>query len=259
MRSADKKCMKAVSSILFLVLIGCGKVAPQKSSTTQQNVSAIFKSQELRVKVYYEVGAEPYISDSPLFEYWSILEMNLKALFTGRKIEPQVIVPKGLAEMTSMPASGDTSWTVTEVQNLAKAQANSSSPTTFQIFFLNGRAAEHDGIIGFHINGTNIIAIFKDVIKATGEGEPLQAVPKYVEQSTLVHEMGHALGLVNNGVPMVNKHQDSAHGAHCSEPKCVMYWSNEGATGLTEFAKNAFLNQTMIMFDDKCLKDARSF
>jgi hypothetical protein len=252
--------MKALSGILFLLLIGCGKVAPQKSSTTKQNVSAIFKSTELRIKVYYEVGAEPYISDSPLpFQYWTILEQNLKALFSGRKIEPQVIVPKTLAEMTSMPASGDTSWTVLEVENLAKAKANSSSTNTFQIFFLNGRAAEGAGIIGFHISGSNTIAIFKDVIKTTGDGMPLEAVPKYVEQSTLVHEMGHALGLVNNGLPMIDKHQDKAHGAHCSDSKCVMYWSNEGAAGLTAFAIEAATKGTIVMFDDKCLKDARSY
>jgi hypothetical protein len=251
--------MKALSSILFLLLIGCGKVDPQKSSTTKQNVSAIFKSTELRIKVFYEVGAEPYISDSPLFQYWTILEQNLTALFSGRKIEPKVFVPKTLAEMNSLPASGDTSWTVAEVQKLAKAQGNSSSATTYEIFFLNGRAAEGAGIIGFHISGTNIIAIFKDVIKTTGDGMPLEAVPKYVEQSTLVHEMGHALGLVNNGLPMIDKHQDKAHGAHCSDSKCVMYWSNEGTASLTAFAIEAATKGTIVMFDDKCLKDARSY
>lgn len=251
--------MKVVSYLLLLILIGCGKTAPQKSSTTKQNVSAFYKAQELRIKVYYEIGAEPYISDSPLFEYWSLLEQNLKALFTGRKVEPQVIVPKSLSEMTSMPASGDVSWTIDEVLKLAKTKGTSSSPTTFEIFFLNGHAAENAGIIGFHINGSNVIAIFKDVIRATGTLEPMQAVPKYVEQSTLVHEMGHALGLVNNGLPMIEKHQDKEHGAHCSETKCVMFWSNEGSSSMIQFAKEAALNLTIVMFDDKCLKDARSF
>lgn len=248
--------MKVLVLLFLLVVISCGKQAPQKSSTTKQNVSALFKAQEIQVKVYYEIGAEPYISDTPILEYWTILEQNLKALFTGRTIEPNIIVPKTLQDMTSMPASGDVSWTVNDVIALSKKMATSSSASTFEIFFLNGFSAENNGIIGFHINGTRTIAVFKDVIRATG---PNPLVPQYVEQSTLVHEMGHALGLVNNGVPMKTNHQDKAHGAHCNIAECVMFWANEGTTSLMQFAQEAALKGTIIMFDDKCLKDTRSF
>ena len=257
--AADKTKMKAVGYILLLILISCGKQSLQKSSTTKQNVSALYQAQEIRVKVYYEMGAEPYISDNPLLEYWTILEQNLKALFAGRKIEPQIIVPKSLQDMNPIPASGDVSWSIDDVLKLSKKTSTSSSATTFEIYFLNGHAAENPGIIGFHIDRTKIIAIFKDVIRSTGTLDQLQLVPKYVEQSTLVHEMGHALGLVNNGVPMQVNHQDKAHGAHCSNSKCVMYWSNEGTSNLMQFAQEAASNGTIIMFDDKCLKDARTF
>lgn len=251
--------MKAVCYLLLLTLFSCGKQAPQKSSTTKQNVSGHFQAQEIRVKVYYEVGAEPYISDTPIFEYWTILEQNLKALFVGRKIEPAVIVPKALSDMTSIPASGDLSWTVDDVLKLSKQMGASSHPSSFEIYFLNGHAAENSGIIGFHINGSKIIAVFKDVIRSTGTNEPMGPVPKYVEQSTLVHEMGHALGLVNNGVPMQTEHQDKEHGAHCNVTDCVMFWANEGTNSLIQFAQGAALKGTVILFDDKCLKDARSF
>lgn len=248
--------MKTLVILSLLAFVSCGKQAPQKSSTTKQNVSALFKAQEIKVNVYYEMGAEPYISDTPVLEYWTILEQNLKALFTGRAIEPQIIVPKALQDMTPMPASGDVSWTVNEVIELSKKMATSSSSTTFEIYFLNGYSAENSGIIGFHINGTRIIAVFKDVIRSTG---PSPIVPKYVEQSTLVHEMGHALGLVNNGVPMTTNHQDKEHGAHCNITECVMFWANEGTNSLMQFAQEAALKGTIIMFDDKCLKDTRSF
>lgn len=251
--------MKVLCCFLLLMFMGCGKKKAEKSSTQKQNVSAFFKSQEIKVNVYYEVGAEPYISDSPLFEYWTILEQNLKSLFTGRKIEPTLSIPKILANMTSMPDSKDVSWTLDEVKNLSTKMATSSSPTTFEVYFLNGVADEDSGIIGFHINGTNIIAIFKDVIRSTGSGDPLALVPKYVEQATLIHEIGHALGLVNNGIPMKTNHHDKEHGAHCDNTKCVMYWSNEGASNLATFAQSVLTSGNLIMFDDKCLKDARSF
>ena len=212
---------------------------------------------QLQIKVFYEVGAEPYISDTPLLKYWSILEQNMEALYAGREVEPQLVVPKELNQMVSMPASGDLKWTTDEVVKLAQ-KMNPVSDSSFQIFFLNGRANDGDGIIGFHINGTRIIAIFKEVVRSTGSGAG-QMVPKYVEQATLIHEMGHALGLVNNGVPMQEEHQDLAHGAHCSDKNCVMYWANEGTSGLANFSQRAINEGNIIMFGDKCLKDTRSY
>jgi hypothetical protein len=87
----------------------------------------------------------------------------------------------------------------------------------------------------------------------------LDIYPKYVEQVTLIHEIGHAIGLVNNGLPMVEAHQDADHGAHCNNPDCVMYWANEGPNDMLKFAQNASMNQATIIFDSKCLNDARSY
>ena len=255
--------MKYLVLIILALASACGKVAPKKSSTTKQNVSAYFKASDLKVKVYYEPGAEPYTTDTnPIlqFYYWNLLEDNLKALFTGRKVEPVLSVPKTIGEMTALPVSGDTSWTIDDVQKLASKHSSGADSTTFEIYFVNGYASENANIIGFHINGTKTIVVFKDVIRNTGSGESLEAVPKYVEQATIIHEMGHALGLVNNGVPMKEAHHDSAHGAHCSNENCVMYYTNEGSpAALAKYIKNVILNRDTIMFDDKCLKDTRSF
>ena len=88
-------------------------------------------------------------------------------------------------------------------------------------------------MIGFSINDTPIIAVFKDVVVTSGG----PAVQKFVEQSTLVHEMGHALGFVNNGVPLASSHQDSVHGAHTVNSNCIMYWLNEGASDMAAFVQ----------------------
>ena len=85
---------------------------------------------------------------------------------------------------------------------------------------------------------------------------------KYIEQSTLVHEMGHALGLVNTGLPMDVAHQDTAHGPHCNNPDCVMYWLNEGASDLRGYIIRLLLpgnTRFPILFDDKCLEDSRKY
>lgn len=43
----------------------------------------------------------------------------------------------------------------------------------------------------------------------------------------LCHEMGHLLGLVNQGTAMVTNHQDVAHGAHCNNINCLMNFGIE--------------------------------
>ncbi|HEY1079471.1 MAG TPA: hypothetical protein VGE46_05215, partial [Bdellovibrio sp.] len=88
---------------------------------------------------------------------------------------------------------------------------------------------------------------------------PNGPIPKYVEQSTLVHEMGHALGFVNNGVTLASAHQDTAHGAHTTNPNCVMYWQNEGASDLASFVQNFITNNTTVMWGAEVLQDARNF
>lgn len=252
--------MNVFTSLLFILLfLGCGKVA-EKSSKTKQNVSALFSSSTLTVKVHYEPGAEPYTNNSPSpFHYWTILEQNLQALFSGRALVPQIVVPKTLTQMNLLPLSGDLSWSINDVLELAQRNQNSSSGVVFNIFFVNGHAAEGANIIGFHVSNTTTMVIFKDVIRNTSQGGVIDPVPKYVEQATVIHEMGHALGLVNNGVPMKENHQDSAHGAHCSNPDCVMFYSNEGAQGLSTFAQRIVQTQSLVMFDDECLNDTRSY
>jgi hypothetical protein len=99
-----------------------------------------------------------------------------------------------------------------------------------------------------------LAAMFKDVIKGTGSlANP--NTERYVEQSTLVHELSHSIGLVDNGVPMVAPHKDAAHGAHCNNSNCVMYWLNEGAADARTFAINRVLTGSSILFDDACLAD----
>lgn len=252
--------MKILFLLLLLVSFSCGKKAQKKSSQAKQDVSGLYSAPKLTVNVYYEPGAEPYTTDELLpIQYFSLLQVNLEALFAGRSAVPEIIVPKTLSQMTLLPLSGDMSWTLEDVEALNQKHQLSSSGSTFNIYFLNGFAAESAGIIGFHISGTTTMAVFKDVIRGTGHGQLLGAVPKYVEQSTLIHEMGHALGLVNNGLPMKEDHHDAAHGAHCSNPDCVMFYTNEGTQGLVKFAKKVVESQNTVMFDAQCLKDSRSY
>lgn len=246
--------MKALLLILMVTLLSCGKTT-KKSSLERQNVSPIYSSSRINIKVFYEQGAEPYTEGALGVSLWNVFENNIKSLFQGKSTVFDI--PKTLTDMHKLSSPAKSTWSAEDVLKLSKSYSatDPAGTTTFNIFFLNGRAKENANIIGFHISNTKVMAIFKDVIKSSGT----TLVSRYVEQATIIHEMGHALGLVNNGLPMTKAHQDTSHGAHCSNENCVMYYSNEGTTSMMKFAQTLMANKDAVMFDEQCLDDARNF
>jgi predicted Zn-dependent protease len=247
--------------IVMLLLAACGDfIGFRKSSSKKQDVSALYQSRKIVIQVWYEPGAEPYAGGSGGLHYWDLLQKNLEALFQGHPQAPQIVVPKELGQMHTLPLQNRPQWSTDQVYHLGQGLESAAEAATsvFHLLFLNGRSSEGDNVIGFHISDTRIIAIFKDVVRQTaGDHGPLASA--YTEQATLVHEMGHALGLVNNGIPMTHPHQDKANSAHCSDEECVMYYAHEGPSGLVAFARRAMARLSPIMFDQHCLNDVRNY
>lgn len=92
---------------------------------------------------------------------------------------------------------------------------DTSNSKVLGVFFQNGR-----------------IAMFPDAINGGGLlGSPFGAAE--VERAVIVHEFGHAIGLVNLGIPMQRDHEDDEHEKHSSNPQSVMYWKVETTLGLS--------------------------
>ena len=70
-----------------------------------------------------------------------------------------------------------------------------------------------------------------------------------------MHELGHAVGLVEFGVPSTSSHHDNSHGAHCTNQECVMYWLNEGASDMAQYTTRVVLTRDSVLFDAACLAD----
>lgn len=92
------------------------------------------------------------------------------------------------------------------------------------LLFLDGRF-ETDDVIGVAI-GHGTIAIFSQTIQEACGALCLTGTDS-VFRAVLVHEFGHAMGLVNNGIPMVDPHEDPDHPGHSSNQASVMYWAVE--------------------------------
>jgi hypothetical protein len=263
--------MKILSLLMMILISACSKTEEVRTGNFSvspfESSQYYFKSSKrIVMDVIYESGHPPYtltnLQSNPL---WQITEENLVALFLGRSTLPEIVVPKRLEDMREISVQNKSSWTVQGILGLAQEHRIGQSSETvshFVVLFLGGYfndgSKDYPTTVGVSLGGTTIIAIFKDVVKSTESlSNPL--VSRYVEQATVIHEMGHALGLVDNGLPMKDAHKDAEHGPHCNNPDCVMYWLNEGKENLQQFMVRFIQSGNMILFDDKCLRDSREY
>jgi hypothetical protein len=217
----------------------------------------------ITVHVAYEQGAKPFTGTfRDGGQYWSVLETNMNVLFLGLIIQPDLSVPKDITGMEQIPTQAQESWTTAQVFDLAQGTwdtPQTSTSTEFYVLFLNGyfndKGVVNKQVTGISINETPVIAIFKDVIRKSGYSSFDDTV---IEQTTLVHEFGHAVGLVNNGLPMVSDHEDTEHINHCTNEDCVMYWENDGAS-LNLFIHKIINSPSDVLFGPECLNDVSSF
>lgn len=111
-------------------------------------------------------------------------------------------------------------------------------------------------MLGVSLGATGVLAMFKPVIAGTGSGTPGLNVERYVEQATIVHEFGHAAGLVDNGLALTSAHNDTTHDGHCTNQDCVMYWAIEGTGGAIAYVQKSLLSSNTILWGQECLDDA---
>lgn len=219
------------------------------------------ETERVVIEVDVQDGAEPFTGDTVYGDTWDLTVENLEALL-GDDIE--LVVPRTLDEMGALDDVPEGDLSVPEILALADAHVDDDDATTarFHVLFVD-RFFEEDGarranVLGVSIGDTRVVAMFKPVI---GDGGALllgDGVDRFVEQTTMVHELGHALGLVNNGLAMQRDHQDEEHGAHCENDACVMFYLNEGFSDAVDFARDALVRGDRILFDDDCLDDASS-
>ena len=252
--------------ILISILAGCSGSNETSSSQELKTVIPELYSTvtDVNVQVFYEPEAEPYTGATQNnVPCWTILEANIAELFSARSFIPNIYVPRIKNEMKAITKLDKTSWTPGDIMDMAAdfVSDNSTSPEAeYFVFFIKGYLNEEGkddmSVIGASLSGTPVIVIFKDVVVSTGGATMLA---NYLEQATLVHEFGHAMGLVNNGVPLTSNHQDSANGHHCKNSNCVMYWHNDGLSDLREFAQDYMTTGDPVIFGPECLKDVAEY
>ena len=258
----------------------CGGINPNEDASqviSQIQVSEYFSPTshvtELTFQVEFEDGAKPYVGQSTSrglskvrsFSWWQIFSKNMEELFKIRIQKGfQLNMPSDQSIQTKISfadsSKRDQPRAAIEILDLGRQLKNQDTPTgrTIIILFLNGFYQGDPNILGVSFGGTSIVAIFKQVVK-----DGMFAEEEQVEQAVLVHEAGHALGLVNNGLPMQSSHEDTVHDpakrAHCSVDQCVMFWSVNAVSKIPDKIKKNFMPTAEVLFGQECLNDVHNY
>ncbi len=88
--------------------------------------------------------------------------------------------------------------------------------------FVDGEFTQ-ENVLGIAYYNTSM-AFFGPTIHDNSGGVG-QADRYKLEATVFNHEFGHNMGLVANGSPMQENHQDQGNGQHCTEENCLMYYS----------------------------------
>ncbi len=241
------------------IVLACSSPEPVKAAPTP-SPAFLGGTQRVVLEVDYAPGAAPYVGDVPLLfpDVWVLSQSNLERLLPGKT----VTIPHKIEEMEALDDPGTTEFTADAVLALAKThrgQKTEGAVASFYAVWLRGyykddKGVVHDDVLGISIGDTGVLALFKPVIQS-GALPGVSATSRILEQATLIHELGHTLGLVNNGISMVTPHQDVKHGAHCTNPKCIMYWENEGRAYASNFVKDYVKTGNDVLFGPECLAD----
>lgn len=209
------------------------------------------------VEVDYESGAAPDTGTKPGFgPLWDVFEGNVQRLFEDNPKDLQIDrEPEQQQDLGPIEAEDFTSGDLHDLARLHRDHQSTTTTAAFYIVFVDGYYADDSGrrgtVLGVSV-GQNVIGMFKPVI------DSMLLNADIVEQAVLVHEFGHAAGLVNAGVPPTSEHQDIENGRHCTNEDCVMYWAVDGTDASLDFVLGNLTSSESELFGSECIDDVRA-
>lgn len=107
------------------------------------------------------------------------------------------------------------------------------STAVLHILYVDGAIEDAEELLGasmvrgrsaqIFVFGERLDAMAQPALGPGGAVLAADEVEVRLEAYTLVHELGHVLGLVDNGAPMASEHEDPRRPGHSLNPESVMY------------------------------------
>ena len=163
------------------------------------------------------------------------------------------------------PRGSDPAWSPAELRELADSTYDlevDSGTTKMHTVFVDGHSdqdSDQGVILGLQFD--RHIILFKETIEDACTGSVLGPVLqeracRETERAIWAHEFGHAIGLVDNGLPMAQDHKDPEHGAHDESDDCIMYWAYQGGALGGRIRDRLTSGESVTLdFDEACLAD----
>ena len=153
---------------------------------------------------------------------------NLTSFFKNLINKPSGII----IVQTPIAESGKATLSVNDIATIEKNNRTVfSSGSQLGVYFLYTDGTYSEGnVLGLAYRNTSICIIGKTI--HDNSGAVGQVSRTKLETTVLQHEMGHILGLVDLGSTMQTNHKDAAHGNHCNNTDCIMYYASETTDAL---------------------------
>ena len=136
--------------------------------------------------------------------------------------------PSGISVITNeiSPASNTTLSVdnIIDIERTHRTAFTTGDQIALYVLLTNGNYTDGN-VLGISYKNTSV-ALFGKKIHDNSGGLG-QASRTKLEATVLEHEIGHLLGLVDLGTPMQSNHKDAAHGNHCNNSSCLMYYQSE--------------------------------
>ena len=218
---------KSVATLFVMLMISAGLsgCCGEESKEVQRGIPGGLtlaclsddKYTSMVVEIDYEAGYMPEQSSTDLLK---------------TRLEQVCDKPQGIEIfLTETNFDHEGQWSASDVRekgwNEKSNNPQSDSTLYWQAIFPSGQYA-NDGVLGVAVDASTI-AIFGEAVD-DAEG-PIFNRPsaEEIENSVLVHEFGHLLGLVNLVYQSPVDHEDEEHKGHSNNEDSVMYWAIESA------------------------------
>lgn len=213
----------AAATVLVVLLAGCA--APERDPTYPERVLGS-STDTILVETYHAPGYAP--SDAARTHLISTLR-NV----TGKNVEWN-------ATQTARLADPGRPWNITrDLAPLARELVGNAPAGSIFVVVLHpaGRDQNPDAA-GISLAPGGPSVVYLDALREAPSPTSLIPLPRDsivpLERATLLHEVGHTIGLVNAGLPMQRPHEDADHAGHSSNARSVMYWALDSTDAIRE-------------------------
>ena len=219
----------AVPLVLLLIAgSGCISVAGEPAQAAEPALHEALLWSDRYPSVVVEVGAVHGRAPDPS----ALVALGLALVELTGRAEPdvRVLLPEPVPAQGGGYLPSDLARIHRDTARVVDPGLNAVERTaTLHVLFLDGSMQSGEGdrlTLGTTLSGEGLIVVFPDEYAgATRLASADRTVPARAEMDrhVLLHELGHAFGLVGQRIPMVTPHVDAEHPGHSSNPLSIMH------------------------------------